>query len=197
MPRRPDVPAYAPDIYSTQAILDPYPHYAKLRDLGPVVWLPKHKVYALPRYAECKAALLDDKTFTSGESVALNSLTNRLSRGTTLNSDGEDHAGRRALVAHRLTPRALRTMTEAVERQAAEIVDAALARRDLDGVDIAEALPTAVVPDLVGWSQAQRKNLLSWGAATFDVLGPRSTPRSARSPALCTCSRRTPISGSS
>jgi cytochrome P450 len=172
LPRHPDVPAHAPDIYSRQAVLDPYPHYAKLRELGPVVWLPKHKVYALPRYAECKAVLLDDKTFTSGEGVALNPLTNRLSRGTTLNSDGEDHAGRRALVAHRLTPRALRTMKEAVEGQAAEIVDAALARRGVDGVDIAEALPTAVVPDLVGWPQAQRKNLLSWGAATFDVLGP-------------------------
>jgi cytochrome P450 len=172
LPRRPDVPAYAPDIYSPQAILDPHPHYAKLRELGPVVWLPKHKVYALPRYAECKAVLLDDETFTSGEGVALNPVTNRLSRGTTLNSDGEDHARRRALVAHRLTPRALRTMKEVVECQAAEIVNAALVRRNVDGVDIAEALPTAVVPDLVGWPQAKRENLLSWGAATFDALGP-------------------------
>jgi cytochrome P450 len=172
LPRRSDVPAYAPDIYSPQAILDPHPHYAKLRELGPVVWLPKHKVYALPRYAECKAVLLDDETFTSGEGIALNPVTNRLSRGTTLNSDGEDHARRRALVAHRLTPRALRTMKEVVECQAAEIVNAALVRRNVDGVDIAEALPTAVVPDLVGWPQAKRENLLSWGAATFDALGP-------------------------
>jgi len=104
MPRRHEVPVYRPDIYSPQAILDPYPHYAKLRELGPVVWLPRHKVYALPRYAECKAVLLDDTTFVSGDGVALNPVANRLSRGTTLNSDGEDHARRRALVAHRLTP---------------------------------------------------------------------------------------------
>ena len=42
------VPVYNPDIYSADAIVDPYPHYQRLRDLGPVVWLTKHKVYALP-----------------------------------------------------------------------------------------------------------------------------------------------------
>ncbi|MDS0131864.1 MULTISPECIES: cytochrome P450 [unclassified Amycolatopsis] len=172
MPRRHEVPVYRPDIYSPQAILDPYPHYADLRELGPVVWLPKHKVYALPRYAECKAVLLDDKTFVSGDGVALNAVANRLSRGTTLNSDGEDHARRRALVAHRLTPRALRAMTDVVERQAAEIVDAAVAQRTVDGVEVAAALPAAVVPDLVGWPVEGRENLLRWGAATFDILGP-------------------------
>ncbi|KDN21543.1 cytochrome P450 [Amycolatopsis rifamycinica] len=172
MPRLPDVPVYRPDIYSPRAILDPYPHYANLRELGPVVWLPGHKVFALPRYAECKAVLLDDKTFVSGEGVALNPVANRLSRGTTLNSDGEDHARRRALVAHRLTPRALRGMKDVVERQAAEIVDAALARRTVDGVEVAAALPASVVPDLVGWPVEGRENLLRWGAATFDILGP-------------------------
>ncbi|WP_242547187.1 cytochrome P450 [Amycolatopsis sp. MtRt-6] len=172
MPQRHEVPVYRPDIYSPQAILDPYPHYANLRELGPVVWLPKHNVHALPRYAECKAVLLDDKTFVSGDGVALNPIANRLSRGTTLNSDGEDHARRRALVAHRLTPRALRAMRDVVERQAAEIVDAAVARRTVDGVEVAAALPAAVVPDLVGWPAEGRENLLRWGAATFDILGP-------------------------
>jgi len=172
MPRPPGVPAYRPDIYSPQAIRDPYPHYANLRELGPVVWLPRHKVHALPRYAECKAVLLDDKTFISGDGVALNPVTNRFSRGTTLNSDGEEHARRRALVAHRLTPRALRAMKDVVDRQAAEVVDAAVARRTVDGVEVAAALPSAVVPDLVGWPEEGRENLLRWGAATFDALGP-------------------------
>ena len=45
------VPAYEPDLYATQAIVDPHPHYARLRRLGPVVWLPKQRVYALPSRA--------------------------------------------------------------------------------------------------------------------------------------------------
>ena len=167
------MPVDPANIYHSEAIVDPYPHYARLRELGPVVWLSRHRVYALPRYAECKAVLRDDKTFISGKGVALNPFINRLSRGTTLNSDGAEHDQRRKLVAHRLLPRALRKISSDVERLAALVVDAAVARGQVDGVqDIAFALPMAVVPDFIGWPHDRRDKLLAWGAATFDVLGP-------------------------
>ena len=162
-----------PEIYTRAAILDPYPHYSALRELGSVVWLPRHRVFALPRYAECKATLRDDATFGSTESVAMNMICNRLSRGTTLASDGAEHDQRRKLVAHRLMPRALRSIGETVDVTAAAVVDAALARGTVDAVDdLATALPVAIVPDLVGWPRDQRKHLIAWGGATFDILGP-------------------------
>lgn len=167
------LPQYREDIYSPAGIIDPYPHYARLRELGPVVWLRKQKVYALPRYAECKTVLLDDETFASGSGVSLNLVANRLSRGTTLGSDGEKHAHRRNLVAQGLTPRALRSMRETIEDQAIQVVERALERGRVDGVvDLALALPMAVVPDLVGLPAEGRHNLLRWGAAAFDVQGP-------------------------
>lgn len=167
------IPIYRPDIYATDAIVDPYPHYARLRELGPVVWLPKQRAYALSRFAECKAVLRDDETFVSGSGVALNAVANRLSRGTTLNSDGAEHEQRRKLVAHRMLPRALREISDAVDEQAAQVVDAAIRKGEVDGVaDLACALPLAVVPDLVGWPRDQRDDLLAWGGATFDILGP-------------------------
>jgi cytochrome P450 len=166
------VPVYRRDIYANDAIIDPHPHYTRLRQLGPVVWLPRQRVYALPRYSECKAVLHDDETFVSGRGVALNPIANRLSRGTTLNSDGADHDRRRKLLAHRMLPRALRAISDAVDEQAAQVVEAALGRSEVDGVDLASALPLVVVPDLVGWPRDQRDHLLSWGAATFDILGP-------------------------
>jgi cytochrome P450 len=181
------VPVHRTNIYTTDAIVDPYPHYMALRRRGPVVWLSKHRVYALPRYAECKAVLRNDDTFVSGKGVALNPLTNRLSRGTTLSSDGAEHDQRRKLVAHRLLPRALRDISENVDAQAAAVVNAALKRGVVDGVeDLACALPMAVVPDLIGWPRDQRANLLPWGGATFDILGPmnrqalKSLPASLR-----------------
>jgi cytochrome P450 len=164
---------YGPDLYSTRAILDPHPHYAALRQLGAVVWLAKQRVYAVPRYAECKAMLRDDETFISGKGVALNPIANRLSRGTTLNSDGAEHDQRRKLVAHRLLPRALRAISDNVEKQAESVVAAAVRRGEVDGVrDLASALPMAVVPDFVGWPHDQRHMLRDWAAATFDALGP-------------------------
>ena len=167
------IPSYRPDIYSHGAILDPHPHYRRMRRLGPVVWLPRHRVYALPRYAECKATLRDDETFGSSEAVALNPISNRLSCGTTLASDGTEHAARRRHVAHRLLPRALRSIGETVDDTAAAVVDAALERGTVDAVDhLATALPLAIVPDLVGWPRDQREHLIAWGGATFDMLGP-------------------------
>ena len=117
--------------------------------------------------------LRDDAAFVSGDGVALNAISNRLSRGTTLNSDGVEHARRRKLVAHRMLPRALGAISDSVTEQAARIVDAALTKGEIDGVrDLASALPLAVVPDLVGWPRDQRDHLLAWAGATFDVLGP-------------------------
>ncbi|MPR00021.1 cytochrome P450 [Modestobacter sp. I12A-02628] len=166
-------PTYDEDLYRRAALLDPYPHYARLRALGPVVRLPRHRAFAVSRHAECKQVLLDDETFRSGAGVAMNPVINRMSRGTTLNSDGKEHQDRRDLVAHRLTPRALRAMEEVVDEKAAAVVDAALSRRHVDAVDdLARALPVAVVPDLVGWPLEGRDQLLRWAAATFDVLGP-------------------------
>jgi cytochrome P450 len=167
------VPEYRPSIYTTRAILNPYPHYRALRELGPVVWLPRHRLYALPRYAECKATLRDDKLFVSGHGVAANLVANQLSGGTTLNSDGADHDRRRKLVAHRLMPRALRTLGDDIDARARSLVEDALQRGNVDAVaDLATALPLSVVPDMVGWPRDQRDHLLDWAAATFDILGP-------------------------
>ncbi|MET8997836.1 hypothetical protein [Amycolatopsis sp. NPDC004169] len=49
------MPVYRPDDYAPQAILDPYPHYANLRDLGPVGWLPEQKVHAGARRSAATA----------------------------------------------------------------------------------------------------------------------------------------------
>jgi cytochrome P450 len=164
---------YGQNIYTTDALLNPYPRYQRLRRLGSVVWLHRHGVHALPRYAECKATLRNDGLFISGRGVALNALSNRLSRGTTLNSDGAEHDQRRKLLAHRLLLRALRSVSEDVDKQADAVVDAALQRDTVDAVaDLATALPLAIVPDLVGWPCDQREHLIDWGGAAFDIQGP-------------------------
>jgi cytochrome P450 len=186
--QRPEgVPVYAGDLFSRQAILDPHPHYRALRELGSVVWLEKQKVYALPRYAEVKHVLSQDMTYRSANGVALTPMTRWLGRHTTLSSDGEVHRERRRLIGHRLTPRALRSMQADVDELADRTVRSAAAKDAVDGVaEIAMALPLTVVPDLVGWPERGREQLVDWAGATFDSLGPanrlwwRSVPATAR-----------------
>ncbi|MEH3033550.1 MAG: cytochrome P450 [Aeromicrobium erythreum] len=167
------IPTYRPDLYSRSAVLDPYPHYRALRDLGPVVRLPRHGVLAVARHEDCRRVLRDDAVFVSGQGVGLNRVANRVGRGTTLNSDGTDHEQRRSVLAERLTPRALRGMRSEVEQRADAVVASAVERGDVDAVaDVARALPTSFVPDLIGWPEEGREHLLRWAGATFDALGP-------------------------
>ena len=168
-----DVPVYRADLYSKAAIGDPYPHYAAMRRLGPVVWLPKQNLYALPRYAEVKSALRDNDTFRSNQGVALNPISRFIGNDSLLMTDGSAHDRLRKLLAHRLTPRALRPLHTQIEDLAEQTVLAALAKGRVDGVaDVALKLPLTVVPDLVGWPQRGREHLVEWAGATFDMLGP-------------------------
>jgi cytochrome P450 len=166
-------PTYDVDLYCDDALIDPYEHYRKLRDLGPVVWLSAHDVHVVARDAEVRAVLEDPETFCSGQGVGLNDFINAGGRGTTLMSDGEQHRRLRGVIGRPLTPKAVATLRPDAEVLAADLADRLVATRRFDAVrDLAEVLPATWVPDLLGWPADGRDRLLAWAAATFDCLGP-------------------------
>jgi cytochrome P450 len=173
MPTTAAAPTYGADIYDDQALLEPYEHYRALRELGPAVWLEKHGAYAVSRYDDARAVLLDPDTFRSAGGIGLNEPANQAILGCTLASDGELHAKLRKVVAHRLTPRALRPMRDLVKERADELVGGLVQQGSFDAVsDLARALPLSIVPDFIGWPQEGREHLLEWAAANFDSFGP-------------------------
>ena len=98
------VPVYHGDFYSDATILDPYPVYGALRELGPVVWMARHGCYALPRYAETTYALRQDQLFISSKGVSLLEEANQRLVGSTLNSDNPQHDRTRSITAEPLFP---------------------------------------------------------------------------------------------
>ncbi len=161
------------DLFTDDAIHDPYGLYRELRDLGPAVWLDEHEVWCLSRYEEVRDALVGWETYSSAEGVALNDPTNETLRGTTIASDPPLHDHLRSIVGERLTPRAVRSMRDAVEAQADELVERLVTQGSFDAVgDLARALPMAIVPDMLGWPEDIRPRLLEWAAAGFDTMGP-------------------------
>ncbi|HZD65273.1 MAG TPA: hypothetical protein VE152_04170, partial [Acidimicrobiales bacterium] len=166
-------PSYGADIYCDEALLEPYEHYRALRELGPAVWLERHGAYAISRYADVRRVLADPDTFRSAGGIALNEPANDAILGCTLASDGDRHARLRRVVAHRLTPRALRPMREVVTEKAEALVADLVRRGSFDAVaDLARALPLSVVPDFIGWPEEGREHLLEWAGANFDSFGP-------------------------
>jgi cytochrome P450 len=167
-------PSYPHDLFTDQVLSDPYEHYRALRDLGSVVWLDAHQMYAVARYAEARAVLGDPGTYCSGRGVALNDTANALAAGrNVLMTDGKLHEHLRRVLARNLTPRALRAAEDGIGQAASKLVATLVTRGSFDAVtDLATALPLTVVPDLVGWPAEAREHLLEWAAATFDLLGP-------------------------
>jgi cytochrome P450 len=168
-----DRPELALDLYSDDAIRDPYPLYRSIRDRAPAVWLTAHGVWAIGRFEDVRAALRADSLLVSGRGVALNDLVNGQPAATTLTSDGELHRRRRSVLMRPMLPSALAEVREEVDRLASGVVSDLLARDSFDGiVDFARRLPVAVVSRLVGLPEAGRERMLDWARATFDVLGP-------------------------
>ena len=170
------------DLFTEEALLDPYPLYTELRAAGPAVWLNRLGVYALPRYADVRAAGRNWEVFSSQRGVMLNEELNEMvGGGVTLCVDPPEHDTmrqvlRRPLTGDRLTEIAPRLRTEA-ERLVGRLVE----QRTFDAVaDMARHLPLRVVSNLVGIPEEGREKMLEWAFASFDAQGPMS-PRTAAS----------------
>ena len=179
------IPSYDGDLFADDALAEPYAHYRTLRDLGPVVHLPVHDVYAVARYADARRVLEDPVAFCSGRGVGLNDFINAGGRGTTLMSDGVQHARQRDVIGRPLTPKAVAELRPAAQRLADDLAERLVGRGRFDAVpDLAEVLPATWVPDLLGWPDDGRDHLVEWASDTFDCLGPLNDRTEAAGPGL-------------
>lgn len=160
------------DLFSDDVLVDPYPTYAQLRELGGVVHLPANDVYALTRYDVIRDALGDWETFSS-TSIGFNPMVNEALQGTSLASDPPVHTQLRATLSANLTPRALRGLKDEVEAKAERLVADLVAQGSFEAIDaLARVFPLQVVADLIGFTGDARDNMLRWGQAAMEVIGP-------------------------
>jgi len=167
------VPIYDVDLFSDAAIEDPFPHYAAIRELGPVVWLPQNDVFALGRYQEVTDVLRAPKTFVSSKGLSLQQKVNDILVGSTLNSDPPEHDLTRSVTSEPLFPGALTEHVPRIESAANKLIEQLTTRGEFDAVtDLASHLPITIVAELVGLPDEGRDRLLNWASATFNLFGP-------------------------
>ncbi|WP_240495966.1 MULTISPECIES: hypothetical protein [Xanthomonas] len=65
------------DLFTDDALHDPYPLYAELRNLGPAAYLRTYDLYYLGRYEQVRKALMDWQTFSSAQGAGLNPVINK------------------------------------------------------------------------------------------------------------------------
>jgi cytochrome P450 len=161
------------ELYSTEVLLDPFPHYRVLRDLGPAVWLSAYGMFALTRYDDVKAALANWEVFSSAGGVTMNDEMNGKLRGGLLCSDPPHHNVLRRIIEKPLTPKAVGALRQRITDEAEALADRLVARGTFDAArELAQYLPVTIVAELVGLPAEGRERMLDWAPANFDCFGP-------------------------
>jgi cytochrome P450 len=161
------------DLFADEFLLDPYPTYKALRDQAAVVHFTVNDIYALTRYDAIRAALGDYTTFSSVKAIGFNPGVNEALQGTSLASDPPVHAQLRATLAANLTPRKLRSIEERIASKAEALALQFARGGSFEAMDgLARALPLEIVADLIGFTGHVKANMLRWGEAVMEVIGP-------------------------
>ncbi|TCK02936.1 cytochrome P450 [Marinobacterium mangrovicola] len=160
------------DLFSDETLRNPNPVFAELREMAPVVWMDKYKVWAITRYDDVRDALSNTEVFSSTK-VAFNDVMNEALKGTSLATDPPEHAQLRKTLLAPLTPIALKKIQDDITKKAETMIAGVVEKGSFDAIeDVARAFPLEVVTDMLGVQGEAREKVLLWGDAAFNVLGP-------------------------
>ena len=176
--RTPDVPTFDFDPFSKEFFDNPYPAHEAMREAGPVVWIPRYRLWAMARHDEVHAALNDWQTYCSSRGVGLSDFAKEKPwrpPSIILEADPPLHTRTRTVLARILSPGTMKKLRETFQREAENLVDLLVARERFDAVkDLAEVYPLRVFPDALGIPREGRENLLPYGNMVFNAFGPRN-----------------------
>jgi len=143
----PPVVEYNP--YATEIQHNPYPCWKRLRDEAPVYYNPELDFYAITRYDDVLAAMLDPATYISGHGVTIDGADRGI--GFLISTDQPEHTWYRRLLSRVFTPRRVSELEPFVRQVAAGYLDTA---RDKVRIDLVQEfslrLPLDVIGELVG-----------------------------------------------
>ena len=171
--------AYNP--LSAQMAQDPYPEYAKLRELSPVHRSRLMNAWVFSRYADVDTVLRDHRRFSSDPRKRTVSRRQQATLPgpddyTMLFLDPPDHTRLRALVNKAFTRRAV----NALEPHIRGLMSTLLDEVDPAGFDLMEAvalpLPVIVIAEMLGVPPEDRARFGIWSKQRARLLEPTITP---------------------
>ena len=141
------------DPYDRALCEDPYPAFRRLRDEAPLYHNEKFDFYAVSRFADVEAALVDRDTFSSERGVILEMIHANITMppGTLIHEVPPSHTIHRALLSRVFTPRSMLALEPQVREFCARRLDELAGRDSFDFVtDFAQYIPMRVFGMLLG-----------------------------------------------
>ena len=156
---------------------DPFALYARGRREHPVfahTGLPL-RVFSVFRYADVQAILRDADAFSNVFQLAAIAPEVELGDArppSMLGTDPPEHTRLRSLVNKAFTPRIIQRLEGRMEAIAEELLDAALAKREVDLVQaLSYPLPVTVIAEIIGIPPADRERFKAWSDQAVANLG--------------------------
>jgi cytochrome P450 len=142
---------YDPYDYGIDA--DPYPVWKRLRDETPLYHNEKLGFYALSRYDDVLAGLLDQDTFVSSHGIVLEMISDEPAGiPMMIMMDPPVHTRMRKLVSRAFTPRRIAALEPRIAEICSGLLDPLVGAGEFDYVaDYAGLIPPSVILALVGF----------------------------------------------
>jgi cytochrome P450 len=166
--------AFDPDLLNEEALRDPYPILAGMREDAPVRWSERYGSWMIMGYDACAAAHTDQRISSDRIQPALTRLeadpdadprlveTLRILAGWMVFKDGHEHRRLRGLVQGAFTPRTVAQMQDRVT----DIADELLRELSGDEVDLvaglAAPLPASVIAEMLGAPRTDHDRFRGW-----------------------------------
>ena len=165
------------ELYTDEALTNPYPIYKELRGMERPVWLNAYGVYVLSRYEHVREALDNNQVFSSASGVSLNDFMNQALKGGLLCSDPPTHDVLRKIIERPVMPKQLNALRQQIIDEAENHVEQLVKRDRFEVItELAQHLPVTIVSNLVGLPEAGRERMLDWAPANFNCFGPADSP---------------------
>lgn len=141
------------DPYDADLIADPYPMFRRLRDELPVYYNEQHDFWALSRFDDVNAGMLDHQTFSSAKGIILELIKADLPipSGILMMEDPPRHDIHRKLLSPMFMPRRVSALEGAVRQLCARCLDPLIGASEFDFVaDLGAQVPMRVICSLLG-----------------------------------------------
>ncbi|WP_354700099.1 Cytochrome P450 monooxygenase PikC [Paraconexibacter sp. AEG42_29] len=167
----PDVMAAAAGLMSPEHIADPYPTYARLRELDPVLFLPPLNAWLVTRFDDVKAVFKDDRLGVAFEQYQINrqgpGVTGedyfRVGSHLLVCNDPPVHTRLRRVFRQPFTPARVQDLATVVERLCLDQLELLRPQGRADvSADFAALIPLATIGALLDVPLADQPQIGRW-----------------------------------
>lgn len=141
------------DPYDVELNADPYPMFRRLREEKPLYYNETHDFYALSRFADVNAALIDKETFSSarGAIIELIKANIEIPPGVLIFEDPPIHTMHRKLLSRMFTPRKISALEAKIREFCCRSLDPLVGTGNIDFIaDLGAQMPMRTIGMLLG-----------------------------------------------